>query len=41
MFSEERMAELIGLAKKGIGELLNLQKLTILLSESIVGRSSP
>ena len=30
VFSEERMAELTGLAKKGVGELLNLQKLTIL-----------
>ncbi len=29
-FSEERMAELTALAKKGIAELVNLQKLTIL-----------
>jgi ribonuclease PH len=29
-FSEERMAELMSLAKKGIAELVNLQKLTIL-----------
>jgi ribonuclease PH len=29
-FSEERMAELTGLAKKGIAELVNLQKLTVL-----------
>ncbi len=30
VFSEERMAELTGLAKQGIAELVNLQKLTIL-----------
>jgi ribonuclease PH len=30
VFSEERMAELTSLAKKGISELLNLQKLTVL-----------
>ncbi len=30
VFSEERMAELTALAKKGIGELVNLQKLTVL-----------
>jgi len=30
VFSEEGMDELTGLAKKGIGELLNLQKLTVL-----------
>lgn len=30
VFSEERMAELTGLAKKGISELVNLQKLTVL-----------
>ena len=30
VFSEERMDALTGLAKKGIGELLNLQKLTVL-----------
>jgi ribonuclease PH len=29
-FSEERMAELMALAKKGIAELVNLQKLTVL-----------
>ena len=29
-FSEERMAELMALAKKGVAELVNLQKLTIL-----------
>jgi ribonuclease PH len=29
-FTEERMAELTALAKKGIAELVNLQKLTIL-----------
>ncbi|MFT4079091.1 ribonuclease PH [Rhodomicrobium lacus] len=29
-FSEERMAELTALAKKGIAELVNLQKLTVL-----------
>lgn len=29
-FSEEKMAELMALAKKGIAELVNLQKLTIL-----------
>jgi ribonuclease PH len=30
VFTEERMAELASLAKKGISELLNLQKLTVL-----------
>ena len=30
VFSEERMAELTSLSKKGISELLNLQKLTVL-----------
>ncbi len=30
VFSEERMAELTGLAKQGIAELVNLQKLTVL-----------
>jgi ribonuclease PH len=30
VFSEERMAELTGLAKSGISELVNLQKLTVL-----------
>ncbi len=30
VFSEERMAELTALAKKGVAELINLQKLTIL-----------
>jgi ribonuclease PH len=30
VFSEERMAELTALAKKGIAELVNLQKLTVL-----------
>ncbi len=30
VFSEERMAELMTLAKKGVAELVNLQKLTVL-----------